>query len=93
MPGGRTLEVFDSATREQSPIVAMRTSQGDVLWSIYADGQPNTKVHSIRFDGHQSSFPRRGRTVVGFVHWTYGRELTIWRLSPSGHLREYWYSW
>ena len=93
IPGGRILEVFDPPTSEQSPIVVVRTSEGEPLWSIYADGQPNTHVRSIRFDSHQSSFPRRGTTVVGSVDWTYGRELTIWRLSPSGHLHEYWYSW
>ena len=93
LPGGRVLEVFDPPTPEQPPIVVVRTSHGEPLWSIYAHGQPNTQVRSIRFDSHQSSFPRRGTTAVGFVEWTYGRELTIWRLSPSGDLLQYWYSW
>jgi hypothetical protein len=85
------LETFDATEPARAPVVRFVDDNRKSLWCIQASGNPKTSVRSIRFHRSRNRFFRI--IVSGTVDWTYGHEHTLWYLSGSGMLREYWYSW
>jgi hypothetical protein len=86
-----TLRVFDDPNGKQSPIVQLVDSDGDAQWAIYADGNKQDDVRSIRFENVDKGLLHC--RVEGTVDWTYGKEATWWHIGRSGRLYRYWYSW
>lgn len=92
LPNSAVIESFLPKNEGEAPIVRYRNDKGLISWCIYANGYENTSVASIEFYSVQSH-GYDDYLVKGMVHWTYGRERTLWYLSTDGSLINYWYSW
>jgi hypothetical protein len=92
LPDRSLIQVFNPTTETESPTVRRLTRDGSVSWCIYADGHEKTQVFSLNLSSAQKDYEDR-LVVKGVVHWTFGRERTLWYLSRNGDLINYWYSW
>jgi len=84
------LEVYSSATKNESPVVLLRDRDKKIKWAVYAEGLENTRVTALNFIDYRTVFDI---TVRGTVHWTFGHEVMWWMIDRDGSLKEYWYSW
>lgn len=85
-----TLITHDPENLDEAPHVLLKNEKGEVMWTIYAEGQERTKVKTVRFTDHRTLLYT---TVRGTVNWTYGNETSWWIIDRSGKLISYYYSW
>jgi len=88
---GFVIQTWDRGPGRPAPIVLLRDRSGATKWCIYAEAYPETEVERLRFGTSGGLF--MGATVDASVRWTYGDERSLWFISNTGSLQEYWYSW
>jgi hypothetical protein len=89
---GLKLEVHNKNKWIKAPVVTLKKSTGEKLWSIYATAYEQTQVDAIEFKEY-SGYPFKTPRIKGIVYWTFGAEATWWYIKRNGELKEYWYSW
>lgn len=89
---GNQFEVYPKLPEDPAPTVLLRAGDGSVKWCVYAVGQEETVVDSIRFSSLRKN-PFGRPCVLGTVKWTFGNERTLWFINKNGELVEYYFSW